>query len=95
MHVTWRVRPAARDLLPTTIKAPSTTWTCGERAELGMLPVQGPEARKKRLRAEQLRWHPDKFQARFGSRLVEADKAEVLQRVSALSISLTEAVKQQ
>lgn len=62
--------------------------------ELTCEPAQGPDSRKKRLRAEQLRWHPDKFGARFGSRLVDADKAEIMQRVSALSCSLADAVKQ-
>ena len=39
---------------------------------------------RRRLRTEQLRWHPDKFQARFGAALLEADRERVMQRVQAI-----------
>ncbi len=41
--------------------------------------------RKKRLRLELMRWHPDKFTAKFGRRLAEADKVTILERVKAIS----------
>ena len=56
--------------------------------------MQGLEAQKKRLRAEQLRWHPDKFSAKFGGRLQEADKEAIMQRVSELSACLVDAIRQ-
>ena len=55
---------------------------------------QGLEAQKKRLRAEQLRWHPDKFSAKFGSRLQVVDKEGIMQHVSDLSARLVDAVRQ-
>ena len=55
---------------------------------------QGLEAQKKRLRAEQLRWHPDKFLAKFGSRLQVVDKEGIMQHVSDLSARLVDAVRQ-
>ena len=39
---------------------------------------------RRRLRTELLRWHPDKFQARFGAALLEADRERVMQRVQAI-----------
>ena len=44
---------------------------------------------KKRLRLELMRWHPDKWVARFADRLVPADKERVLQQVNATSQKLT------
>jgi hypothetical protein len=38
-----------------------------------------------------LRWHPDKFAARYGALLAEEDRAAVLQRVQQLSQALNEA----
>lgn len=52
---------------------------------------QDRAAVRKRLREELLRWHPDKFIARFGSRLPPASHPErdaVLQRVTATSQAL-------
>ena len=37
-----------------------------------------------------LRWHPDKFAARFSHRLVDADRERVMERVSAISQSVKE-----
>ncbi|KAK9813272.1 hypothetical protein WJX72_011743 [[Myrmecia] bisecta] len=46
---------------------------------------QGPEDTKKRVRLELLRWHPDKFMARFGKRLLAAERDRILARVQAIS----------
>mmetsp|Transcript_8734 Transcript_8734/g.15724 ORF Transcript_8734/g.15724 Transcript_8734/m.15724 type:complete len:312 (-) Transcript_8734:384-1319(-) len=56
-----------------------------------LAPVLGEEGavRKKRLRLELLRWHPDKFMARFGVSLCEGDRARILQEVTAVSSALT------
>lgn len=45
------------------------------------------------LRKELMRWHPDKFTAKFGSRLVAADKDAVQAGVHAVAQQLT-AMKQ-
>ena len=54
------------------------------------LPVSGVrcsdtvEQRKQRLKLALLRWHPDKFEAAHGSKLIEADRAAVMERVNAM-----------
>ena len=48
----------------------------------------GKEERRKRLRVELMRWHPDKFEARFGRRLAARDKERVLDRVKGMSQAL-------
>ncbi|KAL4441890.1 hypothetical protein ABPG77_003806 [Micractinium sp. CCAP 211/92] len=60
--------------------------------------TSGLEEQRKRLRTELIRWHPDKFEARFGRRLVPADRDRVLARVVATSQALnaiSAAVQQQ
>jgi hypothetical protein len=46
------------------------------------------------LRKELMRWHPDKFTARFGARLAAADKEAIDAGVHAVAQQLT-ALKQQ
>ncbi|KAF6252306.1 hypothetical protein COO60DRAFT_1644158 [Scenedesmus sp. NREL 46B-D3] len=53
----------------------------------------GPDAMRLALRRELMRWHPDKFGARFGSRLAAGDKEAVLAGVQAVAQQLT-ALKQ-
>ena len=54
-------------------------------------PAQaGAEAARRRVRAELMRWHPDKFGARFGPRLAARERAGVLERVKAVAQMLTE-----
>lgn len=43
------------------------------------------EERRKRSRAELMRWHPDKFIAKFGSRLDVKDKKSILDKVNEIS----------
>lgn len=53
--------------------------------------VQNAAERKKRLRLELMRWHPDKFVAKFGGRVIGKDKervAEGVKRVSQMLNSL-------
>ncbi|KFM23554.1 NF-kappa-B inhibitor-like protein 1 [Auxenochlorella protothecoides] len=45
-------------------------------------------AQRRCIRAELVRWHPDKFQSRFGQRLAAAEAVGVLAGVVALSQSL-------
>lgn len=54
--------------------------------------VEGPADVKRRLRAELLRWHPDKFVARFGARLAAGDRDRVLAGVQHTSQMLTSMV---
>ncbi len=35
-----------------------------------------------------MRWHPDKFDARFGRRLAAADRQQILDRVKGISQAL-------
>ena len=55
--------------------------------------VQESEERKRRLRAELLRWHPDKFTGHFAQYLAETDKMRILARVQEISQMLTAAAK--
>ena len=43
------------------------------------------EERRRRSRAELMRWHPDKFLAKFGRRLDAKDKHAILAKVNAIS----------
>ena len=47
------------------------------------------DERRKRLRTELIRWHPDKFSARFDALLAPADRERISSRVLALSQALT------
>ena len=58
-----------------------------------MLCAQTPEEKKKRLRAELLRWHPDKFQALFGRSLRPDDADQILAKVKEISQAINVAVK--
>ena len=48
----------------------------------------GAAEERKRLRLELMRWHPDKFTAKFGSRLADDDKDKILARVTQISQQL-------
>ena len=50
--------------------------------------LAGKEERRKRLRLELMRWHPDKFEARFGRRLKAGDRSRILDRVKGMSQAL-------
>jgi hypothetical protein len=54
--------------------------------------VEGPADVKRRLRSELLRWHPDKFVARFGARVAAGDRDRVLAGVQHTSQMLTSMV---
>ena len=51
---------------------------------MGVVHSQGQVEWRRRLRTEQLRWHPDKFHARFGAALLDADREHIMQRVQAI-----------
>lgn len=51
--------------------------------------ANGPAALKAALRKELMRWHPDKFGARFGARLLDADKEVILAGVQAVAQQVT------
>ena len=48
----------------------------------------GPEAARRRIRAEVVRWHPDKFEARYGRRFDPDDAGSIRAGVLALSQAL-------
>ena len=59
-----------------------------DQAQLAQFVLYGTssvEERRKRSRAELMRWHPDKFIAKFGARLATQDKSQILERVNAMS----------
>lgn len=56
--------------------------------------MQTQEDRRKRLRAELLRWHPDKFQAMFGKNLKADDAEQIMAKVNEISQAINTAAKQ-
>ena len=52
--------------------------------------VSGHKDIRKRLQAELMRWHPDKFMGRWNGRLLPVDQPRVLEKVSRTSQVLTE-----
>lgn len=66
-------------LLPSTVAPPLHRPTTG---------AEGRDEQRRRLRTELVRWHPDKFQGRFGRRLAPGEAEAVLARVNALSQAL-------
>ena len=50
----------------------------------------GKVERKKAYHTAAMRWHPDKFTQRFGSRLTGQDREQVLERVKGIYQSLQE-----
>lgn len=52
---------------------------------VALFGISGTAQIKQRLKLELMRWHPDKFQGRFGHRLRPDCKAEVLERVKQTS----------
>ena len=59
----------------------------GREPEAGPLLLAGvaPARQRKALREELMRWHPDKFGARFGARLLPEQRDRVQARVNAMS----------
>ena len=59
-----------------------------DQAQLAEFVLYGTttvEERRKRSRAELMRWHPDKFIAKFGARLAAEDRPQILAHVNAMS----------
>lgn len=55
--------------------------------------MQESGEKKRRLRAELLRWHPDKFTGHFAQYLAESDKKRILAKVQEISQMLTTAAR--
>ena len=55
--------------------------------------MQTAEEKKKRLRSELLRWHPDKFQAHFGRKLKDEDADQIMAKVKEISQAINQASK--
>ncbi len=51
--------------------------------------TSGPDEARRRVRTELMRWHPDKFVAKFGARLVAGERERVLDKVKHISQMLT------
>ena len=48
------------------------------------------EEQRQNVRTELKRWHPDKFHADFGQRLVAADRKRIMDRVHEISCLLND-----
>ncbi|PNH06427.1 hypothetical protein TSOC_007183 [Tetrabaena socialis] len=78
---------------PPPPAAPPPPLTADSLRDFLLLGASGPADVRRRLRAELLRWHPDKFGARFGARLAAAggdERERALARVQALAQVLTQ-----
>lgn len=56
-----------------------------DESSFGLGAMQTAEEKKRRLRSELLRWHPDKFQALFGRNLRAGDAERILAKVKEIS----------
>ncbi|BDA45761.1 probable ankyrin-1 [Coccomyxa sp. Obi] len=87
-------KKALGKLLYTDVPWPAEEGTSAE--ELVAILLSGTkesEEKKRRLRAELLRWHPDKFTGHFAQYLADKDKKRILARVQEISQMLTTAAK--
>lgn len=75
--------------VPWVLPTGETSHTSVADVVLAPVGSGGDGDKKKRLRLELLRWHPDKFESRFGASLHEADRARILEAVTAVSAALT------
>ncbi len=68
----------------------------GREADVADLVLAGvpPAAAARALRAELVRWHPDKFGTRWGARLAPAERERVNARVNALAQRLAERLRE-
>lgn len=91
--------PAAK--APPPLQHKDVPWPVPEGAgeqqlrDLMLHGVEGPGDIKRRLRAELLRWHPDKFEARFAARLPPAgsgERARIAAHVHEVSQLLTKMI---
>ena len=75
-----------------TIAYEDVPWPPTTRSAVSSCAGRGADAAKLRrtYRRFVLRWHPDKFAARFGARLVDADKERVMERVNEVSRAVVE-----
>lgn len=75
----------------TTIKFIDVPWPCqGDTNEMIKLvkrwsELKPDEERKKFLKEQQVRWHPDKFLQKCGNRLESGDREKVIEQVKQLS----------
>ena len=58
-----------------------------------MFGTQGSSEERQRLKLELMRWHPDKFQGKFGHRMQGADKEKILDGVKQISQALNELLR--
>lgn len=70
-EVPWLVDDLSQDLQQLT--------------EFVMYGATTAEEQRRRSRAELMRWHPDKFVAKFGRRLEAKDRNDILAKVNAIS----------
>ena len=88
--IPWPLEPPGRS---SRAEQPPPPPSADALRDFLLLGASGPADVKRRLRVELLRWHPDKFGARFGARLAGAGPAQheaALLRVQQLAQVLTQ-----
>ncbi|KAK9836163.1 hypothetical protein WJX81_006036 [Elliptochloris bilobata] len=91
----WAVLAGARADAP--LAAADVPWlptAAADARDVVLYGAVGAEAARRRVRAELMRWHPDKFGARFGAWLAASERAGALERVKAVAQMLTELARE-
>ena len=84
--VPWILLPAAAASEPPAPGA--LPFDPGELRRVVLYGTSSPEERRKRLRAEIVRWHPDKWEARWGRALAPGQRQRVLEGVKEVAQAL-------
>jgi hypothetical protein len=80
-----------KDKTPAVIRYNDVPWPLTAHGAYVLFGFEQPsqmhdkDARKQAYKRLITRWHPDKFESSFGSRLVPADKKRILQQVIAVA----------
>ena len=84
--------PAGAPLAAAAI--PWLPASAADARDVVLFCAAGAEAARRRVRAELMRWHPDKFGSRVGARLAPAERPAALERVKAVAQMLTELARE-
>ena len=88
----WPCRAAARDQSSASTPGPAAAVLTADEVAFHVFgdEMLEAQARRKALQSELRRWHPDKFEGRYGALIAEEAREAVLLRVKAVAQCLTE-----
>lgn len=79
----WHVFAMSKDLI-TLHNVPWLVENQEEARAVILHGTSGPTEERKRIRLELMRWHPDKFYAKFGKRIASSEQ-QIMDRVKHMS----------